>query len=242
MTAPAISPAVRGESQLANKWVLQVDTSITVTPSWVSVFGMSAFTPGRSYTSQDNTDFDSDGWASKKQTQRGWSVKGTVQRKRYAGLEDAGQKFLRRAAEDAVDIHVRYFDRYYGEEAFEGSASPLWEPQGGGATDLESVNFTLDGQGEIIRTTNPLWVAATIATALPSGATVGQEVTLIGSGFFGLSGAAAVTIGAASATSYDVDSTTQLRFKVPAGVAGSAPIIVTNIWGASAAKTYTRGA
>lgn len=241
MTAPALSPTVKGDSQLANKWVLQVDTTPSTTATWLSCFGISAFTPGRSYTSQDNTDFDSDGWASKKQTQRGWSVQGTFQRKKYGGEEDEGQRFLRRASEDAVDVHIRYLDRYYGEEAFEGYASPLWEPQGGNATDLETVNFTLDGQGEIVRITNPLWIAPTIATALPGGVTTGNEVTLTGTGFVGLSGATAVTVGGTNATSYDVDSTTQLRFVMPAGSAGSAPIIVTNTWGASSAKSYTRG-
>ncbi len=242
MPAPATAPAVKGQSQLANKWALLIDTTPDTTPTWLPVFGMSAFSPQRSYTTQDNTDFDSDGWASTKQTQRGHSVTGTVQRKRYAGAEDAGQRALRRAAETATDIHAMYFDRYYGEEAFEGYYSPNWEPQGGGATDLESVNFTLNGQGELVAVTNPLWVAPTIDSALPSAASVGQTVTIVGNGFSGLTGAAAVKFGGTNATSYTVDSVRQIRAVMPAGSAGSAAITVTNPWGTSTSFAYTRGA
>lgn len=238
----ATSPAVQGQSQLANKWALLIDSTPDTSPTWVPVFGISTFTPQRSYTTQDNTDFDSDGWASTKQTQRGHSVTGTVQRKKYANLEDAGQKALRKAAESALDIHALYFDRYYGDEAFEGYYSPNWEPQGGGATDLESANFTLNGQGALIPVTNPLWVAPTVTSALPSAAAVGTEVTVVGTGFSGLTGAAAVKVGGTNATSYIVDSTKQLRLIMPAGSAGSAPILIVNPWGTSASFAYTRGA
>lgn len=242
MSAPIITPTVPGESQLANKWVFQVDTTPESTATWTTVFGMSAFTPNLEYTEQDNTDFDSDGWKSTKQTQRGWSVSGTLQRKRYAGLEDAGQGFLRRAAFTADDVHVRWFDRYHGTEANEGYASPKWEPQGGGATDLESVNFTLGGQGKILEIANPYNVVPVLVTALPSGVAVGGTVTITGTQMWGLTGAAAVKFGGTNATSYIVDSETQVRAVMPAGSAGSAAIIVTNPAGASNSLAYTRGA
>jgi hypothetical protein len=239
MPAPDTAPAVAGRSQLANKWALLVDTTPDTTPTWLPCFGISAFSPQRSYTTQDATDFDSDGWASTVQTQRGWSVTGTFQRKLYAGEEDEGQKFVRRASETATDVHLLYFDRYYGEESFEGYASPNWEPQGGGATDLESVNFTLNGQGALVPVTNPLWVPPEIDTALPAGQSVGEEITLKGTGFFGLVGASAVTIDGINATSYTVDSSRQLRAVIPVAATGASPVIVTNPWGAATPLSYT---
>ncbi|WP_136057241.1 IPT/TIG domain-containing protein [Microbacterium sp. K24] len=79
-------------------------------------------------------------------------------------------------------------------------------------------------------------------TALPSGAAAGQQVTITGSGFTGLSGAAAVKFGATNAAAYTVVNSSTIVASLPAGSAGSAPIVVTNGTGASTALAYTRGA
>ena len=250
MSTPVIAPTTSGVASLANKWVLQVDTAYDpraaspATPVWLTVFGMSQFTPNMTYTDQDATDFDSDGWASSVQTQRGWNISGGVQRKRYSAAEDPGQAFLRTAAFNALNVHIRWFDRYHGSETGEGYASVKWEPQGGGATDLETANFTLTGQGKLgtISGGNPYNVVPTITSALPSGAGTGATVTIVGTQFWGLSGAAAVKFGATNATSYIVISETEVRAVMPAGSAGSANITVTNPVGTSTAFTYTRGA
>lgn len=78
-----------------------------------------------------------------------------------------------------------------------------------------------------------------LTTALPSGAEATDTVTVTGSGFTGTTG---VTIGGTAATSFTAVSNTSLTFVVPAGSAGSAPIVVTNAAGASAPLAYTRGA
>ncbi|MDQ1174169.1 hypothetical protein QE430_002476 [Microbacterium testaceum] len=80
-------------------------------------------------------------------------------------------------------------------------------------------------------------VAPTLTSALPSGASAGQTVTLTGTGFYG---ATSVTIGGVESPLFTVNSATQIKAALPAGSAGSAPIIVTGPAGASTARAYTR--
>ncbi len=74
-------------------------------------------------------------------------------------------------------------------------------------------------------------------------ATGGNSVVITGTGFGGLSGASAVTFGTHNATSYVVDSLTQITAVAPAGVAGTTvDVRVTNTGGTSAvgpADKYT---
>lgn len=79
----------------------------------------------------------------------------------------------------------------------------------------------------------------TITTALPTAQAVGEIVHLIGTGF---SAATGVTVGgvAVAAGNFDAYSDTEMYITLPAGSAGSAPIIVTGPGGASSAKAYTR--
>jgi hypothetical protein len=84
--------------------------------------------------------------------------------------------------------------------------------------------------------------APTITSVAPAAAVAGSQITITGIGFTGASGAAAVKIGAANASAYTVVSDSTIVATMPAGTAGSAPIVVTNSTGASAAFAYTRGA
>ena len=77
----------------------------------------------------------------------------------------------------------------------------------------------------------------TITSALPASQTTGEVVTLVGTGFSGVTG---ITIGGVAATGFDVISATKIYITLPSGTAGSAPIIVTTSAGASTAKAYTR--
>jgi hypothetical protein len=242
MPAPVIAPANPGVSQLAGKWVLQIDTSSNpAAPTWVTIFGMSNFVPTIAFTSQDNTDYDSNGWGSDVQTLRKFQLTGTVGRKKYAAAEDVGQAFLRTNAEAAIPVYVRWFDRYFGTEAYSGLVSSTWEPQGGAVSDLDTVNFTMNGQGARVPLTNPMStsVAPTVGTASPSGVAVGNLVTITGSGFTGATG---VKFGAVSATVFNVQNDSTIVAVMPAGTAGSAPVTVINSTGTSNALLYTRGA
>lgn len=76
-----------------------------------------------------------------------------------------------------------------------------------------------------------------ITSALPSGAAAGALVTLTGSHF---AGTTAATIGGVSVPTRTIVNDSTLVLLMPAGSAGSAPIIVTNATGASDAFPYTR--
>lgn len=108
----------------------------------------------------------------------------------------------------------------------------------GQAIHAATVNLPVNGQ--------PLFAAPSTApvlsTATPSAAGAGSMVTIKGSGFVGLSGAAAVKFGASNATSYTVVDPNTIVAILPAGAAGAAAIVVTNPTGASSALPYTRGA
>lgn len=80
-------------------------------------------------------------------------------------------------------------------------------------------------------------VIPTITTALPTAQAVTEIVRLAG---LGLRNVTAITIGGVNVTDFDIVSDTEIYFTLPAGSAGSAPIIATNPAGASAAKAYTR--
>lgn len=78
----------------------------------------------------------------------------------------------------------------------------------------------------------------TNTSGLPSGAATGAEVTLVGTNY---TGTTSITVGGVDAPVFTVVSATSLKFTMPAGSAGSAPIVVTNNKGASTGLTYTRG-
>ena len=90
-------------------------------------------------------------------------------------------------------------------------------------------------------TVNPtaVGVISVVTEALPTGATATTVLILHGDNFTGATG---VTIGGVAATGLAVLSDNTIRCIVPAGSAGSAPIVVTTANGASAAFPYVRGA
>lgn len=82
----------------------------------------------------------------------------------------------------------------------------------------------------------------TLSTALPTAVSVGNYVRIVGTGFTSVVGVAGVKFGGVNATSYDINGDNEIYAIMPAGSAGSAPVIVTNPGGASSPLAYTRGA
>lgn len=82
----------------------------------------------------------------------------------------------------------------------------------------------------------------TLVSATPSAVAVGGLVQIIGTGFEGVTGATGVKFGGTNATSYVVIDDSHINAIMPAGSAGSAPVIVTSTGGASDPLAYTRGA
>lgn len=77
----------------------------------------------------------------------------------------------------------------------------------------------------------------TITTAGPASKGAGDIVKLDGTGLLAVT---AVTVGGVAAASFDSPNDLELYLTLPAGSAGSAPIIVTSPIGPSVAKAYTR--
>jgi hypothetical protein len=154
------SPTETLVSTQASKWTLEVNASGTGTPDWVKVRGISDMSTSVDSNTEDDSDYDSDGWASTTKTQMSWSLDVTVMRKIGFTTRnyDEGQEILRAAADEfGVDgsVQVRWYDRTGGPEAYTGTGSVSYAPQGGKTTDLDSAKVTIDGQGARTKIANP---------------------------------------------------------------------------------------
>lgn len=219
-------------------WRLDVDTSGSAgSGAWIQVKGLSNFVPGKNDTVTDTTDYDTDGWGSDAVMQQKFVLNGTVRRNKYAGSRDAGQELLRAHADSLELLHVRWYERTVGGEAYEGWILVQWTPSGGDAAGIEEVNVVGLGQGARTAITSPYTTAAvpTVSSVSPaSGAAAGGDlVTITGADFTGTTG---VTFDGAAAD-FNVVSDTKLSAVTPAGVAGPADVIVTNGNGPSTTGT-----
>lgn len=135
----------------------------------------------------------------------------------------------------------RVFDTLGADWAWEFEASVEQGRPQTGDEDPGWFGFTLASYGEPTKIPNPVseGIDPGVISAVPSGAAAGEAIFISGLAF---TGATAVTIGGIAATDFDVIDDRQIRAVVPAGSAGSAPIIVTTAAGASAPLAYTRGA
>lgn len=135
----------------------------------------------------------------------------------------------------------RVFDTLGADWAFEFEANVEQNRPSTGDEDPGWFGFTLNSYGEPVKIPNPVTegIVPGVISALPSGAAAGSAIFIEGLAF---TGATAVTIGGTAATSFTVIDDRRIRAIVPAGAAGSAPIIVTTPAGASAPLAYTRGA
>lgn len=215
---------------------------------WLGVFGLQEGKPRPSEaTTQDDSDFDGEGFKSQAVTALTWGFDGKVLRKLKnddSSTYDPGQEVLRKVAER---IGGRVMARYYEMEpdgprieSKTGWCTVTWTPDGGNMESLDSVAISLTGRGKPTSTVHPAAESAVpvIVSADPSGAAEGDTVAIRGGYFTGTSGVAGVKFGADNATSYQVLADDLILAVVPAGAAGSAPIKV----GASAEFPYTRGA
>lgn len=160
MTTPAPTTPETLVSTLARKFRLEVNAGPRAEPDFIQVRGLTKFLPKIDTNLEDDTDFDSEGWSSQTKTMLGWSVETTVKRGRgvESGVYDPGQELLRVAAEsfgaDGV-VHVRWFDRDGGEEAYEGDAEVSYAPTGDSPSALSHADINLTGKGARRVITNP---------------------------------------------------------------------------------------
>lgn len=147
-------------STLARKWKLDVNTGTVGSPVWTAVRAVGELKTQVESNMEDDSDYDSDGWASETKTQMKFSLECKVLRKIGVTSEnyDPGQEALRAAADQfgsGGTPQVRWYDRDGGPEAYSGFVSVSWEPEGGEAKDLDTVTIKMSGQGKRTPITNP---------------------------------------------------------------------------------------
>jgi hypothetical protein len=138
---------------VVSDWVLEVAAwSETEPTTYTQVFGIQEFTPpGVSKNLEDDSDFDSDGWASQMATGLEYEITGTVKVPRAALTPDPGQEIMRTAGEGLAEdgrIHWRAYKRG-GTTGRQGVAECTFTEGGGKRTDLTTAEFTLAGVGKL---------------------------------------------------------------------------------------------
>lgn len=237
-----------GASTTNRKWYLDVYDPAAPTIA-VGVFGISDFKNLLSGSTQDDSDFDSNGWKSSTTTANSWGVELKVGRKSLlvsATAYDPGQEILRKISRKigiANRIKVRIYEMEpLGPrvEAYDGYVTVQYAEDGGNMEALSTAAFTLTGQGQPNEIVHPEGQTAlpAIGSVLPAGAAVGTTVAIEGQYFTGTAGATGVKFGATNATSYTVLSDGTILAVVPAGAAGLTTVTV----GAGVPIVYTRGA
>jgi hypothetical protein len=229
---------------LARRFKFQVSAD---NATWLSIAGITDLSPNESPTLMAADDYDSNGFSNSEKTLTGWKVVVKANRKTTSGVFDPGQELVRQARfqfGDSARLYVRWYDRNGAPEAYTGRTIIDWQQSKTGVADLEEVTMTYTGDGALTPITNPYAAAAVpvIATATPSGVSVGNQVTITGNGFTGTVVTTGVKFGATNATAWTVVSDSLIVAIMPAGSAGAANITVTNAAGASTAFSYTRGA
>ena len=153
-----------GDVILNGTWYLDVNTGTVVAPVWTPVNGIYDFKDGLDSKSIDVSDFSSDGWADNQNVGKSWSIELKVWRKRRAAsvAYDPGQEFIR--LQNGESIQVRFYEMSgdgviaTGDprtEAYTGTVSVKWSPDGGKFDDGRSVSVTLTGKGKRTAITHP---------------------------------------------------------------------------------------
>ncbi|MHC5259910.1 phage tail tube protein [Streptomyces sp. UC4497] len=149
------------ETALARRWRLEINMGTEASPNWQLCPAVTEFAWTAEPNHEDDTSYDTDGWAENTKTGQSWEVEVTFNRKAspdnttYSVVhEKIRTAFF--AYGDASKVHLRFFDRNGLPEAYEGKGLPEWEPQGGEATDLDQVQVTFTGTGPLTPITNPV--------------------------------------------------------------------------------------
>lgn len=154
-----------GASTTNRKWYVDVDSSDgSGTATYIGVFGIQEFKDNVEPTSQDDSDFDGNGWKSETVTALLGKLEFKVGRKTLASDNEAydpGQEKLRLASRKTGvgnRVRVRYYEMEPDGprvEAYEGWASVGWTPDGGGMDALSTATVVLTFQGEPKPITHP---------------------------------------------------------------------------------------
>lgn len=232
---------------LARKFRVDVTTDLTLAGGWLEVAAINDFSHNATPNLEDASSYDTEGYASFEKTFEEWVARATFSRRITGGVYDAGQELIRGRSVgqwgDNARVGVRFYDRFGGPEAYKGVALVGWERAQTGVKNLDAATVTFTGTDVPLQPiANPGVAAAApvVLSVTPSGASAAQLVTIKGTGFTGVVATTGVKFGGVNAADWELVSDQVLVASLPAGSAGSAPVIVTNAVGASAAFAYTR--
>lgn len=245
------TPTIPTPGDLGFSYELQIDIDLdaalptpTGTPDWTQLAFITNVKPGNDKNFQDSATYYNRGAAAQAITGESWALAFDHQIQRQSGgafietlqaLVDAS-KFGRRNKK--AQVHVRWYDTEGADWAFEGVGYVAMERGATGNNDIGSWSFTLTGDGVATEIGNP-YAQPFINSVTPPTAAAGTLVTIVGNGF---TGATVVKFGGVTVVSKTVIDAAHIVALMPAGSAGSAPVIVTAPAGTSDAFPYTRGA
>jgi len=231
-----------------------VDVSADGGTTWLNLPGRVDNAPAITPNKVDSTDVDTNGFTSSEITLQSGVLTIKYNSIAVSGTPNPAQELVEACVAqfgDAARLTVRYYDKDGGSRGYSGLSIVEVAYSSTNVPDLRqvTVTFTFDGTITKLTQTQINTIVAglsasvpTIVSALPSGVAVGGIVRILGQGFLGTVSTTGVKFGGVNATSWIVESDTAIVAVMPAGSAGSAPVIVTNATGASAAFPYTRGA
>lgn len=237
---------------LARRYRIDASTDLTLASGWTQVKRVTDFDPSIVPNLEDATAYDTNGVSAVEPTMLDATPTLTFLSSLVSAVRDPGQAILLATTGQfgtAARCAIRWYDVNSLAGPDNGSAVviPVLKRAATGTKNLESVTATCSVTDGVLNVgiTNPFVasVAPVVLSASPAAQSVGKILTIIGTGFATVTATASnVTIGGTNATSFVVESDNMIVAVMPAGSAGSAPIIVTNPVGASASFAYTRGA
>ena len=152
--APVRTPL--GPSELNKRWYLDVNTAVAPAPAvWTPVNGITEFKNSFEGNDEDDSDFDSAGWAATTVTGAKWGVEVKVRRAGTSAdkkVYDPGQEFLRQKQAlfgVANRAEIRFYEMGNARvEAYTGFVAVAWALDGGDSKGLDRASLTLSGQGK----------------------------------------------------------------------------------------------
>lgn len=235
-----------------HKWRLQINMGSLAVPDWQNVIGLQEFADPITPTDQEDNDYDNEGWLGDTRTALKWAINAKISYRKNTATSIANPVHEKlRLASKQIDpeegvIHLRWFDKTGGPQAFEGYGLVTWTPDGGTTVDLERISLVIGPSATspiLVVITNPVGATPVPVVAELEPATGpaagGNHVTVTGGHF---TGATDVDFGANAATEFTVVSDTKIVATAPAGSAGTVAVTVTTGHGTStdtAADNYT---
>jgi hypothetical protein len=236
---------------LARRLAVDVTTDLTLAGGWIPLKRIQDFDPNLTSNIEDSGTYDTNGKPSGEVTMVDGQPTVTWLQQVISAVRDPGQMIvLNTTAQfgDSARCGMRWYDKNGLAGPDNGSALviPVLKRSATNYKNLDAMTATCsitDGTLNV-GISNPVAVASVpvLTGVSPSGAAVTTSIAIFGAFFTGTTGAASVKVGGTNVTSYNVVNDNLITAVVPAGSAGSAPVIVTNPTGASAAFPYTRGA